>query len=79
MSSIIGNYNTYGGAFLWHYVPHLLNPSAAFGESGSLIKIYNPNVSSYEFADLTFTKTFRFSRPTNANTSSGHTSSDAEF
>ena len=55
MSSIIGNYNTYGGAYMWHYVPHLMNPSAAFGESGSLIKIWNPSGGgSYQFADLIF-------------------------
>jgi hypothetical protein len=54
MSLIIANYNTYGGANTWRFVPELMNGSPAFGESGSLIKIYNPSGGSYEFADLTF-------------------------
>jgi hypothetical protein len=39
--------NTYGGVYMWVYVPYLKENSLPFGETGSEIRIYNPSGSGY--------------------------------
>ena len=44
-SSLINVPNTYGGVYMWVYVPYLKENSLPFGETGSEIRIYNPSGS----------------------------------